>query len=43
MTRMKTGSVSTVVEECEVPEKGNIRRDEIVSLSSLRIRRDGDL
>jgi hypothetical protein len=35
VTRMKTGSVYTVVEECEVPPKGNVRRDQIVSLPSL--------
>ncbi|MCU1251015.1 MAG: family transposase [Edaphobacter sp.] len=35
VTCMKTGSVYTVVEECEVPAKGNVRRDEIVSLPSL--------
>src|SRR5580700_8226162 len=35
VTRMKAGSVYTVVEECEVPAKGNILRDQIVSLPSL--------
>jgi hypothetical protein len=35
VTRMKTGSVYTVVEECEIPAKGNVRRDQIVSLPSL--------
>lgn len=35
VTRMKTNTVYTVEEECAVPEKGNVRRDQIVSLPAL--------
>jgi hypothetical protein len=35
VTRMKTNTVYTVVEECEVPAKGNVLRDQIVSLPAL--------
>ena len=35
VTRMKTNCVYTVVEECEVPEKGNVMRDELISLPAL--------
>jgi hypothetical protein len=35
VTRMKTNSIYTVVEECAIPEKGNVLRDQIVSLPSL--------
>jgi hypothetical protein len=36
VTRMKTNTVYTVEEECEVPEKGNVLRDQIISLPALR-------
>ncbi len=32
---MKTNSVYTIVEDCAVPDKGNVLRDQIVSLPSL--------
>ncbi len=32
VTRMKTNTVYTVVEECEVPANGNVLRDQIISL-----------
>lgn len=35
VTRMKTNTVYSVVEECVVPAKGNVLRDQIVSLPSL--------
>lgn len=35
VTRMKTNTVYTAVEECAVPQKGNILRDQIVSMPSL--------
>ena len=35
VTRMKTNTVYTVVEECEVPANGNILKDQIVSLPAL--------
>ena len=35
VTRMKTNTVYTVVEECAVPERGNVLRDQIVSLPTL--------
>jgi hypothetical protein len=35
VTRMKTNTVYTVVEECEVPAKGKILHDQIVSLPAL--------
>jgi IS4 transposase len=35
VTRMKTNTVYTVVEECEVPANGKIVRDQIVSLPAL--------
>jgi hypothetical protein len=35
VTRMKTNTVYSVVEECEVPAKGNVLRDQIISLPSL--------
>jgi hypothetical protein len=35
VTRMKTNTVYTVVEECAVAERGNVLRDQIVSLPSL--------
>ena len=35
VTRMKTNTVYTVVEECEVPAKNNVIRDQIISLPSL--------
>jgi hypothetical protein len=35
VTRMKANTVYTVVQECEIPGKGNVRRDQIVSLPSL--------
>jgi hypothetical protein len=39
VTRMKTNTVYTAVEECAVPQKGNILRDQIVSMPSL-VKRD---
>ena len=36
VTRMKTNTVYAVEEECEVPEKGNVLRDQIISLPALR-------
>ena len=36
VTRMKTNTVYAVEEECEVPEKGKVRRDQIISLPALR-------
>ena len=39
VTRMKTNTVYTAVEECAVPPKGNILRDQIVSMPSL-VKRD---
>ena len=36
VTRMKTNTVYTIVEECAVPEKGNVLSDQIVSVPSLR-------
>jgi hypothetical protein len=35
VTRMKTNTVYSVVEECEVPENGNVLRDQIISLPGL--------
>ena len=35
VTRMKTNCVYKVEEECEVPEKGNVMRDQIISLPAL--------
>ncbi|MGH9439991.1 MAG: IS4 family transposase, partial [Terriglobia bacterium] len=35
VTRMKTNTVYSVVQECEVPAQGNVLRDQIVSLPSL--------
>ena len=35
VTRMKTNTVYTVVEECEVPAKGNVLKDQIISLPAL--------
>ncbi len=35
VTRMKTNTVYSVVEECEVPEKGAVMRDQIVTLPAL--------
>ena len=35
VTRMKTNTVYTVLEECEVPANGNIRKDQIISLPAL--------
>jgi Transposase DDE domain len=35
VTRMKTNTVYTVVEECEVPANGNVLRDQIISLPAL--------
>lgn len=35
VTRMKTNTVYTIVEDCAVPDKGNVLRDQIVSLPSL--------
>lgn len=35
VTRMKTNTVYTAVEECAVPQKGNVLRDQIVSMPSL--------
>ena len=39
VTRMKTNTVYTAVEECAVPPKGNVLRDQIVSMPSL-VKRD---
>jgi hypothetical protein len=36
VTRMKTNTVYTTVEECAVPEKGNVLSDQIISVPSLR-------
>ena len=36
VTRMKCNTVYTVEAECEVPAKGNILRDQIISLPALR-------
>ena len=35
VTRMKTNTVYTVMEQCAVPDKGNVLRDQIVSLPAL--------
>jgi hypothetical protein len=35
VTRMKTNTIFTVVEECAVPERGNVVRDQIVCLPRL--------
>jgi hypothetical protein len=35
VTRMKSNTVYTVVEECEVPSKGNVLKDQIISLPAL--------
>jgi hypothetical protein len=35
VTRMKSNAVYTVVEQCQVPAKGNVLRDQIISLPSL--------
>ena len=35
VTRMKTNTVYTVVEECEVPASGNVLKDQIISLPAL--------
>ncbi len=35
VTRMKTNTVYTVVEDCEVPANGNILKDQIISLPAL--------
>jgi hypothetical protein len=35
VTRMKTNTVYTVVEECEVPAQGNVLKDQIISLPAL--------
>ncbi len=35
VTRMKTNTVYTTVEECAVPEKGNVISDQIISVPSL--------
>jgi IS4 transposase len=35
VTRMKTKTVYTVVEECEVPANGNVLKDQIISLPAL--------
>lgn len=35
VTRMKTNTVYTVVEECAVPANGNVWRDQIISLPAL--------
>ena len=35
VTRMKTNTVYTVLEECEVPANGNVLKDQIVSLPAL--------
>lgn len=36
VTRMKTNTVYAIEEECEVPAKGNVLRDQIISLPALR-------
>jgi Domain of unknown function (DUF4372)/Transposase DDE domain len=36
VTRMKTNTVYTVEEECDIPASGNVRRDQIISLPALR-------
>ena len=36
VTRMKTNTVYVVEQECAVPEKGNVLRDQIISLPTLR-------
>jgi hypothetical protein len=36
VTRMKTNTVYAVEAECEVPTKGNVLRDQIISLPALR-------
>ena len=36
VTRMKTNTVYSVVEECEVPKNGNVLRDQIISLPGLK-------
>ncbi len=36
VTRMKTNTVYAVEAECEVPAKGNVLRDQIISLPALR-------
>jgi len=36
VTRMKTNTVYSVVEECEVPENGNVLHDQIISLPGLK-------
>jgi hypothetical protein len=36
VTRMKCNTVYTVEAECEVPAKGNVLRDQIISLPTLR-------
>jgi len=35
VTRMKTNTLYTVVQECEVPAKGKVLRDQIISLPAL--------
>ena len=35
VTRMKTNTVYTTVEICEIPEKGNVLSDQFVTLPSL--------
>jgi len=35
VTRMKSNTVYTVVEECEVPSKGNVLKDQIISFAAL--------
>ena len=35
VTRMKTNTVYTVLEECEIPANGNVLKDQIVSLPAL--------
>src|SRR5271157_4281714 len=36
VTRMKTNTVYSVVEECEVPQNGSVLRDQIISLPGLK-------
>jgi hypothetical protein len=36
VTRMKTNTVYRVEQECEIPAKGNVLRDQIISLPALR-------
>ena len=36
VTRMKSNTVYRVEAECEIPAKGNVRRDQIISLPALR-------